>query len=102
MSFMRPTNAAVPPSDVRASTRAAALSDAMSARCSSSPYDSRSPARRYVVDAPYISVRVTATRCVRSGSSATNVTAVITFVRLAIDRSSCEFSSQSTSPVCGL
>ena len=31
-----------------------------------------------------------------------NVTAVMTFVRLAIDRSSCEFSSHSTSPVCGL
>src|SRR5260221_10797346 len=31
-----------------------------------------------------------------------NVTAVMTFVMLAIERWSCEFSSHNTSPVCGL
>ena len=51
---------------------------------------------RYVTDALRMSARVTATFCVRSGSSATNVTAVMSFVRLAIDRWSCEFSSQRT------
>src|SRR5437016_1114170 len=35
-SFMRSTNAAVPPCEVRASARAAPLSDGISSRCSSS------------------------------------------------------------------
>jgi hypothetical protein len=44
ISFIRATNAVVPPSDVRASTRAAALSDAMSVKFSRSENDTTSPA----------------------------------------------------------
>ena len=45
-SFIRSTNAEVPPWETRASTRAAALSDAMSIRCSTSLSVNLSPAFR--------------------------------------------------------
>ena len=45
-SFMRSTNDAVPPCERRASARAAALSDAMSVRCSRLSSVIRSLARR--------------------------------------------------------
>ena len=56
-SFMRSTKGPIPPCDVRASARAAALSDAISSRCSSSPAVTRSFALRYVVEAAYASLR---------------------------------------------
>ena len=90
-----------PCGETRASARAAALSDAMSSRCSRSPVVTLSFARRYVVDARRTSLRAMVTGCDRSGLFSRNTVAVITLVMLAIDRCVCEFSSQSISLVSG-
>ena len=56
---------------------------------------------KYVVDAARVSLRTIFACSERSGALSRKTTAVMTFVMLAIDRRSCEFSSQSTSPVAG-
>jgi hypothetical protein len=86
---------------MRASARAAALSDAMSSRCSRSSAVTLSFARRWVVEACNTSLRAIVTGCVKSGLSSRNTVAVITFVMLAMDRSACEFCSQRISLVFG-
>ena len=93
-SFMRAMKPSNPCGDTRARARAAALSDAISSRCSRSPVVTRSFAFRCVVDAWYTSLRATVTASERSGLLSTNTAAVIIFVMLAIDRWLPEFSSQ--------
>src|SRR5688572_21069486 len=102
LTFMRSMKPVDPMLDVRASTRAAALSEAMSSRCSRSSFVTLSPARRYVVDAARTSARWTTTASEKSGASSSATTAVITFVILAMERWSLEFDSQSTWPFSGL
>ena len=77
---------AEPCGETRASARAAALSDAMSSRCSRSSIVTWSFARRCVVDAWNTSLRAIVTACVRSGLFSRNTVAVITLVMLAIER----------------
>ena len=95
-------NPSDPYGDTRASARAAALSDAIRSRCSRSSVVTMSFSRSLVVDAWNTSLFSTVTRSVMSGLLSRNTVAVITFVMLAMERWSCEFSSQSTWFVSGL
>ena len=93
---MRAMKPSYPSGDTRASARAAALSDAISSRCSRSSVVTRSFIFRCVVDAWNTSLRATVTESDRSGLPSMNTTAVIILVMLAIDRWLPEFSSQRT------
>ena len=94
-------NPSDPYGETRASARAAALSDEIRSRWSNSSVVTRSFARRCVVDAWKTSLRAMTTSWSKSGFVSMNTTAVISLVMLAIDRWSCEFSSQRTLPVTG-
>ena len=91
-----------PNTDTRASARAAALSDAISMRCSRSPVVIRCPDSRRVVNARRTSLVWITTSSNGSGPVSRKTSAVIILVRLAIDRWSSAPFSQSTSPVSGL
>ena len=71
---------------MRASARAAALSEPTSSRFSRSSAVSLKPLRRYVVEARDTSLRCTVTICRSGAPLSRNTSAVITLVMLAIDR----------------
>jgi hypothetical protein len=98
---MRVMNPSAPCGEVRASARAAALSDAISVRWRRSPTVTLSFRRRWVVEARDTSLRTIVTTRDRSGFPSKTTAAVITFVMLAMERSSSEFCSQRISFVSG-
>ena len=76
----------LPKGEMRASARAAALSDPTSNRFSRSSAVSLNPVRRYVVEARETSDRCTVTGIDSAAPLSRNTSAVITFVMLAMDR----------------